>query len=156
VKYLIWSMLTFYSTSVFCEQSLCEKTWKQVDNQEGIAPHLKTHCQLISTDESYALEVVLFSKECQRFEGGEKQDCFFVRECTGQASNSATSLTYYDNPSFLAPICDGSSTSFNILNDSSGARAGSKAIVDCEDQKIKHIKLEIDNNSLTCDFPFKK
>ena len=84
---------------------LCQNSWETTDREAGIYPHLKSVCVLESTDQSYALEVVLYQKHCQRFEGGAELDCFFVRDCRTDQDQIVSGLTIYDIPEYTAPLC---------------------------------------------------
>lgn len=102
----------------------------------------------------YSAQVVFLKNGCQRFEGAQSQDCYYVLYCPqDKKEETFISPPVYDDAEYLNQYCTFSNPQLRMLlgADNESPKSPLAAIIDCEDQKAVSISLKsVTTLSKTC------
>lgn len=158
VFFSITFLLSLHAEQKTNSVDVCAKTWSESDAKDVDFYNLaKVHCRLDDPESTKAVEVLRIDGACERFEGAEKTDCFFVRECRGDYENSAMGVPVYNQEQFVQALCrQGVDSRFDLLLGGNLGDINMGAYIEC-DSKGNHgmIHLSVGKETSVCDFPFK-
>ena len=95
--------------------------------------------------QSYSAQVVYLEKGCQRFEGAENQDCYYVMYCPkNEKEETFISPPVYDDQEYLDQYCEFSNPQLRMLlgADNESPKSPLQAMIDCKDKKAVSISLK--------------
>ncbi len=105
---------------------------------------------------SYTGKVVYLEKGCQRFEGGEKLDCYYVLYCpNNKKEETFVSPPVYDDTEYMNQYCAFSNPQLRMLlgADNESPKSPLAAMIDCQGNKAVSISMKsTTKKSKTCKF----
>ncbi len=103
---------------------------------------------------SYSAQVIFLEKGCQRFEGAESQDCYYVLYCPqNKKEETFISPPVYDDAEYLDQYCAFSNPQLRMLlgADNESPKSPLAAMIECKDKKAVSISLKSPTKKLkTC------
>jgi len=142
MKLLLLSLGLIVSINLFaneCSKRFSLSDFQGYDSSKNCALEWKDNQKL------YSAQVIFLKKGCQRFEGAEKQDCYYVLYCP-QKMNEETFISppVYDDTEYLDQYCAFSNPQLRMLlgADNESPKSPLQAMIDCKDKKAISISLK--------------
>ncbi len=142
MKFLLLSLALLLSTNLFANE--CSKRFNLSDFQ-GYDSSKDCALEWKSNKKLYSAQVVFLEKGCQRFEGAENQDCYYVLYCPqNKKEETFISPPVYDDEEYLNQYCAFSNPQLRMLlgTDNESPKSPLQAMIDCKDKKAVSISLK--------------